>query len=83
MPCGERGGKVSVNETACEYIHMYISHPSAAHALVHVGHHSAADEAWYWSCTLGDCLTSRPKGCSWPRELWFLIYSCMKYQYFL
>ena len=28
------------------------------------------------SCTLGDCLTSRPKGCSWPRELWFSIYSC-------
>ena len=28
------------------------------------------------SCTLGDCLTSSPEGCSWPRELWFLIYSC-------
>ena len=28
------------------------------------------------SCALGDCLTSRPKGHSWPRELWFLIYSC-------
>ena len=64
---------MSVNETACEYIHMYM----------HVGHSSAADEAWYWPCTLGDCLTSRPKGCSWPRELWSSIYSCMKYQYFL
>ena len=21
---------------------------------------------------LGDCLTSRPKGCSQPRELWFV-----------
>ena len=28
------------------------------------------------SCTLGDCLTSRPEGHSWPRELWFSIYSC-------
>ena len=28
------------------------------------------------SCALGDCLTPRPKGRSWPRELWFLIYSC-------
>ena len=40
-------------------------------------HPSAADEAWYWqntSCTLGDCLTSRPEGCSQPRELWFSIY---------
>ena len=67
------GENMSVNETACEYIHMYM----------HVGHPSAADLAWYWSCTLGGCLTSRPKGCSWPRELWFSIYSCMKYQYFL
>ena len=25
---------------------------------------------------LGDCLSSRPKGHSWPRELWFSIYSC-------
>ena len=25
------------------------------------------------ACALGDCLTSRPKGCLWPRELWFLI----------
>ena len=33
---------MSVNETACEYIHMYM----------HVGHPSAADEALYWSCTL-------------------------------
>ena len=22
-------------------------------------------------------LPSRPEGCSWPRELWFLIYLCM------
>ena len=29
------------------------------------------------SCTLGGCLTSRPKGCSWRRELWFSIYSCV------
>ena len=28
------------------------------------------------SCALGDCLTSRPKGRSRPRESWFLIYSC-------
>ena len=28
------------------------------------------------SCASGDCLTSRPKGRSWPRELWFSIYSC-------
>ena len=28
------------------------------------------------SCALGDCSTSRPEGCSWPRELWFSIYSC-------
>ena len=28
------------------------------------------------SCALGDCLTSRPEGCSQPRELWFSIYSC-------
>ena len=28
------------------------------------------------SCAVGDCLTSRPKGRLWPRELWFLIYSC-------
>ena len=28
------------------------------------------------SCALGDCLTSRPKGRSRPRELWFSIYSC-------
>ena len=28
------------------------------------------------SCAVGDCLTSRPKGRSQPRELWFLIYSC-------
>ena len=27
------------------------------------------------SCTFGDCLTSRPEGCSQPWELWFLI--CM------
>ena len=26
------------------------------------------------SCTLGDCLTSRPEGCSRPSELWFSIY---------
>ena len=29
------------------------------------------------SCTSGDCLTSRPKGCSRPRELQFSIYSCV------
>ena len=29
-----------------------------------------------FSCAVGDCLTSRPKGCSRPRELWFSIYSC-------
>ena len=29
------------------------------------------------SCALGDCLTSRPKGHSRPRELWFSIYSCI------
>ena len=36
------------------------------------------------SCALGDCLTSRPKGRSRPRELWFsnyakevLIQNCM------
>ena len=28
------------------------------------------------SCASGDCLTSRPKGRSRPRELWFSIYSC-------
>ena len=28
------------------------------------------------SCTVGDCLISRPKGRSRPRELWFSIYSC-------
>ena len=28
------------------------------------------------SCALGDYLTSRPKGCSRPRELWLSIYSC-------
>ena len=28
------------------------------------------------TCALGDCLTSRPKGRSRPRELWFSIYSC-------
>ena len=28
------------------------------------------------SCASGDCLTSRPKGRSQPRELWFSIYSC-------
>ena len=28
------------------------------------------------SCALDDCLTSRPKGRLWPRELWFSIYSC-------
>ena len=27
-------------------------------------------------CASGDCLTSRPKGRSWPRELWFSIYPC-------
>ena len=27
-------------------------------------------------CASGDCLTSRPKGRSRPRELWFSIYSC-------
>ena len=26
------------------------------------------------SCTLGDCFTSRPKGRSWPRELWLSIH---------
>ena len=31
---------------------------------------------WNVSCTLGDCLTSRPEGRSQPRELWFLVYSC-------
>ena len=25
---------------------------------------------------LGDCLTSRPKGHTWPTVLWFLINSC-------
>ena len=30
------------------------------------------------SCALGDCLPSRPKGRSWPRELWFSIYSCIQ-----
>ena len=28
------------------------------------------------SCALGDCSTARPEGHSWPRELWFSIYSC-------
>ena len=28
------------------------------------------------SCASGDCLTSRPEGRSWPRKLWFSIYSC-------
>ena len=30
------------------------------------------------TCTVhvGDCLISRPKGRSRPRELWFSIYSC-------
>ena len=32
-------------------------------------------------CTLGDCLTCRPKGHSWPRELWFSIYSCIHVLY--
>ena len=39
-------------------------------------HPSAADEAWYWPSTLGDCLvllTARPEGHLWPRELWFSI----------
>ena len=27
------------------------------------------------SCTVGDRLRSRPKGRSWPRELWFLIHT--------
>ena len=27
------------------------------------------------SCALGDCLTSRPECHSWPRELWFSIFS--------
>ena len=27
------------------------------------------------TCTVGDCLTSLPKDRSWPRKLWFLIYS--------
>ena len=30
-------------------------------------------------CAVGDCLTSKPKGCSRPRELWFPIYSCSTY----
>ena len=30
---------------------------------------------WNVSCTVGDCLTSRPKGRSWPRVLWFSISS--------
>ena len=32
------------------------------------------------SCASGDWLTSRPKGCSQPRELWFfdiLMYDCV------
>jgi len=29
------------------------------------------------SCASGACLTSRPKGRSQPRELWFSIYSCI------
>ena len=51
-------------------------------ALSHTGHlHNTTligmPELSYWTyCTLGDCLTSRPKGRSRPRELWFLIYSC-------
>ena len=35
------------------------------------------------SCASGDCLTSRPKGCSRPRELWFSIYSCISTTIFL
>ena len=55
------------------HIYMYI----CTHAP---GHPSAVGEAWYWPkhvlLILGDCLTSRPKGLSRPRELWFSIYSC-------
>ena len=28
------------------------------------------------SCSLGNCLTFRNEGHSWPRKLWFSIYSC-------
>ena len=35
------------------------------------------------SCASGDCLTSRSKGCSQPRELWFSIYSCILPSMFL
>ena len=45
--------------------------------------HSQAPQRSWWGLvlakirpTLGDCLTSRPEGCSRRRELWFLIYSC-------
>jgi hypothetical protein len=32
------------------------------------------------SCALGDCSTSRPKGCSQPRELWFVDILICKYK---
>ena len=56
------------------------------------GHPSTANESGIGcsaSCTLGDCVTSRPEGHSQPKELWFLIYSwiciCTEYtgEYYL
>ena len=43
-----------------------------------LSHHSTADEVWYWlKCALCAHLTSRPEGCSWPRELFSLYISAL------
>ena len=81
-------GHASTIPTYGVYIHVWLWRSKASHLCctcmtcnTHTpGHPSAADEPGIGrnvSCALGDCLTSRPKGRSRPRELWFLIYSCI------
>ena len=57
------------------YMYMYCTYISL-HANVHVHVLVSGSTCTCTCCTLGDCLISRPKGRSRPRELWFSIYSC-------
>ena len=66
-------------EEAAQKVHVQDVHVAWYMCTHTPDHPSIADGAWYWpkhTCTLGDCLASRPEGYLRPRELWFLIYSC-------
>ena len=46
-------------------LHVHVVLVSSVACIVHgIGQNA--------SCAVGDCLTSRPKGCLRPRELWLL-----------